>query len=520
MASTLLDQTRLFHEENERLERLVVKDLQQDLKGHRERLLQNHRVKNMIATIMENSARLGEIYEDKDNARKEEIAALGGQSQATGQNVFSAFYDRLNEIRDYHRRHLGAREVEVPEDPDELIKEEPWVEFSGEEAFGKHLDLHEFYNAFINAKFGRPLEYSAYLEELQQTHKIPSTQKTTKSYREYIASLHAYLLSFLERTQPLLDLEKIFSKVEVSFEERWQKGRVEGWEDKGRREGEEGGEEGGARTQNIIDLDDFDTVEELLDSELVPPEKLKQALMALGLKAGGTPRERAERLLLTKTVPLEKLDQKHFAKGKVPGKKKKESFTAEMAEITRTIALTEAKIQRLYELLQEAISETKAHVEKKQALTFEEMEAEREEDAAPAEEEESDDEEGQIYNPLKLPMGWDGKPIPYWLYKLHGLNQEFKCEICGNYSYWGRRAFERHFKEWRHQHGMRCLGVPNTKYFHEVTVIKDAQELWERIKMRQGGSKWRPETEEECEDKDGNVYDKRTFNDLQRQGLV
>lgn len=36
---------------------------------------------------------------------------------------------------------------------------------------------------------------------------------------------------------------------------------------------------------------------------------------------------------------------------------------------------------------------------------------------------ESDDEEQQIYNPLKLPMGWDGKPIPYWLYKLHGLGQ-------------------------------------------------------------------------------------------------
>ena len=35
--------------------------------------------------------------------------------------------------------------------------------------------------------------------------------------------------------------------------------------------------------------------------------------------------------------------------------------------------------------------------------------------------------------PLKLPLGWDGKAIPYWLYKLHGLNQEFKCEICGDY---------------------------------------------------------------------------------------
>ena len=35
----------------------------------------------------------------------------------------------------------------------------------------------------------------------------------------------------------------------------------------------------------------------------------------------------------------------------------------------------------------------------------------------------SDDEDEFVYNPLKLPLGYDGKPIPYWLYKLHGLNQ-------------------------------------------------------------------------------------------------
>ena len=40
--------------------------------------------------------------------------------------------------------------------------------------------------------------------------------------------------------------------------------------------------------------------------------------------------------------------------------------------------------------------------------------------------EDSDEEEDYIYNPLKLPLGWDGKPIPYWLYKLHGLNQVCK----------------------------------------------------------------------------------------------
>lgn len=56
-----------------------------------------------------------------------------------------------------------------------------------------------------------------------------------------------------------------------------------------------------------------------------------------------------------------------------------------------------------------------------------------------------EDEDKPKYNPKNLPMGWDGKPIPYWLYKLHGLGVEFKCEICGGASYWGRRAFEKHF---------------------------------------------------------------------------
>ena len=95
----------------------------------------------------------------------------------------------------------------------------------------------------------------------------------------------------------------------------------------------------------------------------------------------------------------------------------------------------------------------------------------------------SDEEDDFIYNPLKLPLGWDGKPIPYWLYKLHGLNQEFQCEICGGATYWGRRAFERHFREYRHQAGMRLIGIPNTKNFYEITKVADAQKLWKNIQV-------------------------------------
>ena len=51
---------------------------------------------------------------------------------------------------------------------------------------------------------------------------------------------------------------------------------------------------------------------------VVGADALKDALAKLGLKCGGTLRQRAERLLLTKTTPLEKLDRKLFAKGVVP----------------------------------------------------------------------------------------------------------------------------------------------------------------------------------------------------------
>ncbi len=42
------------------------------------------------------------------------------------------------------------------------------------------------------------------------------------------------------------------------------------------------------------------------------------------------------------------------------------------------------------------------------------------------------------------------------------------------HSYWGRRAFERHFKESRHQNGMKAMGIPNTKDFFEVGAL----EVW------------------------------------------
>ncbi len=148
------------------------------------------------------------------------------------------------------------------------------------------------------------------------------------------------------------------------------------------------------------------------------------------------------------------------------------------------------------------LGDTKSNVERRFSLTAKEREAELEEKAAvPVQatgnadnaDAAEDEEEERIYNPLKLPLGWDGKPIPYWLYKLHGLGVEYRCEICSGPRIHGkvrpflftfsaslssspppRKNFDRHFQESRHAFGMRALGLPNTKHFHEITRIEDA----------------------------------------------
>jgi len=67
---------------------------------------------------------------------------------------------------------------------------------------------------------------------------------------------------------------------------------------------------------------------------------------------------------------------------------------------------------------------------------------------------------------------------------------------------------------------MRCLGIPNTAHFANVTQIEDALQLWEKLKGEKTAERWQAEHEEEFEDSMGNVVNKKTFDDLKRQGLL
>ena len=209
----------------------------------------------------------------------------------------------------------------------------------------------------------------------------------------------------------------------------------------------------------------------------------------------------------------------------------------------RVIASHESRIRALADLLSNERSNTRVNVERKQGMTERERQAEldalfAEDDAAVAaserragggahgEEDGSDsDSDEKIYNPLKLPLAWDGKPIPYWLYKLHGLGVEFSCEICGNFVYMGRRAFDKHFSEARHIYGLKCLGITGAgtgglSLFREITGIQDALNLWEKIKREKRDKEVKEDSVVQMEDGEGNVMPERIYLDLQKQGIL
>lgn len=259
---------------------------------------------------------------------------------------------------------------------------------------------------------------------------------------------------------------------------------------------------------------DYSSVESI---EKLGLDKLKELLQSIGAKCGGTLHQRAERLFTilnskSNEVPLDLLkgSKKKRSKAK-SGNANANANTENTAtsantnaekgnpsmEILRPTAEREYVITALSHELRDVLDTTLAFTEKKAIQSYAERVkdgrdmnlAMMEEVSAPArsskgegenqeggeDDDDDDEDEKPIYNPLNLPLGHDGKPIPYWLYKKYGLDEEFKCEICGNYSYWGRRAYDNHFQEWRHHNGMRCLGIPNTKHFHDITKIEDAK---------------------------------------------
>ena len=168
MASTVLEQTRALHEDIEILEKTMYGELGDASATKLKRadeVARDQVVSTVLGAHTSKCVELTSIYEDADGARRDEVNAMSG----TG--VFTAFYDQLKGIREYHRKF--PREPAMDSYESELLgalltRDDPSFAFSGEEAEGKYVDMHGVHEMYLNLKGADHLDYAAYLQRCRR----------------------------------------------------------------------------------------------------------------------------------------------------------------------------------------------------------------------------------------------------------------------------------------------------------------------------------------------------------------
>ncbi|KAL0943301.1 splicing factor 3a [Colletotrichum truncatum] len=511
----VLEEQRYIHEDLERLEQGIADRISEEPKHIRDRLNRDHEISQLLDQIQAQSVKLLDIYKDADGQRSREIQSIG-----TG-DPFEEFYGQLKDVRDHHAKYPNEQaenselryRVKKPTEG-ELM---PYVVdriFTGEEGFGRFFDLHTCHESYLNLPNVKRLSYLQYLEVFDNFAPgyggLKRNEKLTDQYFKYLGELAEYLESFMRRTRPLENLDKVFLGFDNDFETAWEKDEVPGWQ-KEESNGSTGKE---LSTADAIWCDDCEKEfknENVYKSHLTGRKHIKaaEARKARQEEDGG-----------------DGTTNGGGSGARVSATRLKE----------RAVAEREYRVKRLAAAMSTERGDTRVNVERKQGMTERERQQELENlmnlssappgtyngagDGDEDGDEDGDDGEEKIYNPLKLPLAWDGKPIPFWLYRLHGLGVEFPCEICGNFVYMGRRAFDKHFNEARHVHGLRCLGITNTSLFRDITSIEEAVNLWDKIQRETKKTKVDEGSIVQMEDAEGNVMPEKVYYDLQKQGLL
>ncbi|EPR78657.1 hypothetical protein SLOPH_238 [Spraguea lophii 42_110] len=108
-----------------------------------------------------------------------------------------------------------------------------------------------------------------------------------------------------------------------------------------------------------------------------------------------------------------------------------------------------------------------------------------------------------------------GNIIPLWLYKYYGLNINYHCELC-NIKIKGKYNYEKHFNTITHNDNLKNLGITEINKFFGILKLKEIEELQRNIEDREENELY----QEEVEDEQGNIYDKKTYEELKRLGML
>jgi splicing factor 3A subunit 3 len=288
MPGSALERVRSVLESAELKEQAIVEQLNSKVNGQKSKVWQQHKV-NLLAEGIVADSELA-LPSLETSALKTELDSMRGP------NMFSSFYEKIKETREYYVRfpHLNV-ESEGVSLPDPDVK----AQFSGEEIFGKYLDLHGLFLQYCNLPHvpaSHDQDYLQYLDKFNTFFYIPENCKSTKQYKRYIADLWDYLSGYLSRIQPLVNSTELIDSWKSEFEANWTAGNVPGWK-----------RHLSASAPQPLRLGMFNSVEEL---EALGLDRLKQALEALGLKCGGTLKDRAERLWSVRGKKPEDIPQK------------------------------------------------------------------------------------------------------------------------------------------------------------------------------------------------------------------
>lgn len=368
--------------------------------------------------------------------------------------------------------------------------------FTEEEQLGNYLDLIQFHQDWLNIPGNDlTLSYSEYLDIFNKM-PYPNTinlkyDKGSSQYLKYIDALANYLKQFYIKIQPLQKPKISIQKIESDFT-----GLDKDHEFKNNEQ------------ENQYQLNKDGTVKCLV----------------------------CDKNFAKFTVYKGHLNSKKHLKN-IPATATKPRISPVSKEDVSTILKAEHMVKEVTALLSKQISSTRTNVERKKMLTDRERTLEieslrklaedelfetDEEDRSDADDEGSDSERNTVDNPLKLPLGPDGRPIPYWLFKLSGLRMEFSCEVCGNIVYQGRKNYIAHFGEAKHLNGLKLLGVDTSLVgaFKGISKIKDVTDLKEKLSLQSKRELNLLENVEEVEDEEGNVMSRRDYEDLKKQGLI
>ena len=534
MSNTILEQLRHKYEEIEQYEKVISKSLTYRDNNPNESIVSETIIKRCQDKIQQNSRDIIDLFEDKNENFKQEKLIMTGNIDYMNSNlcllkpininnnnnyysnllmkkrkadIWVNFYDKIKEIKMLNK---SGNDINHSTTSDKIFNNlisdiNLKTLFTNEENFGKCLDLHELYHEYINIPniFNSSInnkklsntnsnqillkenmediikfDYLNYLKNIDNFKNIPLKIKKSEEYIKYIKHLAQYLKSFFVKIYPLVNFNEIQDIIDSKFEDDQEH------------------IDNNNKTIELKEEEEEEHDKNQLYCQICNKSFAKETLMDAHMKS---------------KKHLKKLNASKNNNNILQEKNKSDE------DIIREIKYNEYQIIRYKDILQNIIDNTINQIHKKQTMTREELELDRQNELNVKKTDKEDKK--KIFNPKNIPLDWDGKPLPYWLYKVHGLGIEHKCEICGGASYWGRRAFEHHFQEWRHAYGMKCLRLPNTLQFKNITKIEDALKLHHKLIEDKNKTEFNPDVEEQYEDENGNVFNKKMIMDLKKQGL-